>query len=53
MLINEATAEGARRSKACKVIGISQRTLQRWQADLSGGGDGVDARKGLASPEVV
>jgi transposase InsO family protein len=46
MLINEATAEGARRSKACKVIGISQRTLQRWQADLSGGGDGVDARKG-------
>lgn len=29
-LIHEAVAAGARQSKACKIIGISQRTLQRW-----------------------
>jgi len=30
-LTNEACAAGARQSKACKVIGISFRTLQRWR----------------------
>ena len=31
-LIEEAVAAGARRSKACEVLGISCRTLRRWQA---------------------
>ena len=30
-LINEACAAGARQSKACEVVGLSERTLQRWQ----------------------
>ncbi len=30
-LVKVANANGARQAKACKVIGISQRTLQRWQ----------------------
>lgn len=30
-LIDEAVASGARQSKACKVIGLSLRTLQRWR----------------------
>ena len=29
--INEAYAAGARQSKACEVLGISSRTLQRWR----------------------
>ena len=29
-IVKEACAAGARQSKACKVIGISSRTLQRW-----------------------
>ena len=29
-LIREASAAGSRQAKACKVIGISSRTLQRW-----------------------
>ncbi len=32
-LINEAILSGARQHKACEVIGLSVRTLQRWQAD--------------------
>ncbi|MEJ2612302.1 MAG: hypothetical protein P8179_20110 [Candidatus Thiodiazotropha sp.] len=32
-LVNEATAAGARQSKACEEIGISARSYQRWQAD--------------------
>jgi len=31
--INEASAAGARQSKACEVLGISSRTLQRWSED--------------------
>ncbi len=30
-LINESLASGARQSQACKIIGISHRTLQRWK----------------------
>jgi len=30
-LIDEAHISGARQSKACKIIGITQRTLQRWK----------------------
>ena len=32
-LINEATLAGAREIMACKELGISQRTLQRWKSD--------------------
>ena len=32
-LLNEATAAGARRKQACAIMGLSLRTLQRWQAD--------------------
>jgi len=31
MLIEEAHGNGARYSKACEVVGISHRTLQRWK----------------------
>jgi transposase InsO family protein len=41
MLIEEAHENGARYSKACEVVGISNRTLQRWKR-----GDLVDRRKG-------
>lgn len=30
-LVQEAKANGARQEKACKVLGVSQRTLQRWR----------------------
>ncbi len=29
-LVDEAYTNGARKAKACKLLGISQRTLQRW-----------------------
>ena len=29
--VNEACAAGARQSKACEVLGLSSRTLQRWR----------------------
>jgi hypothetical protein len=31
VLLNESIAAGARRANACEVLGLSQRTLQRWQ----------------------
>jgi transposase len=30
-LLEEAVDAGARQSKACELLGISERTLQRWQ----------------------
>ena len=30
-LLKESTTDGARRTKACEVLGLSERTLQRWQ----------------------
>ncbi|MCD6581505.1 MAG: helix-turn-helix domain-containing protein, partial [Desulfuromusa sp.] len=30
LLIKEAISSGARQSKACEIIGISAKTLQRW-----------------------
>jgi len=30
-LLNESTTAGARQTKACEVLGLSERTLQRWQ----------------------
>ena len=41
-LIDEATDAGARRAPACKILGLSVRTVQRWKA--AGGGE--DARNG-------
>ncbi len=35
MLIEEATLAGAREKMACKELGISQRTLQRWRSDAT------------------
>jgi transposase InsO family protein len=31
VLLNESVVAGARRAKACEVLGLSERTLQRWQ----------------------
>jgi transposase InsO family protein len=31
VLLNESTTAGARRAKACEILGLSKRTLQRWQ----------------------
>jgi len=33
LLISEAVAAGTRQARACEVIGLSPRTLQRWQTD--------------------
>jgi transposase InsO family protein len=38
-LVNEACAAGARQSKACDVIGLSARTLQRWRDPDNAGDD--------------
>nr|WP_114638075.1 IS3 family transposase [Desulfolucanica intricata] len=35
LLIKEAVADGAREKAACKELGITQRTLQRWRSRLS------------------
>jgi putative transposase len=32
-LVNEAVTDGARRAPACQVLGISLRTLQRWETE--------------------
>jgi putative transposase len=42
VLIDEAIESGARQVKACEIIGISERTLQRWRKQK----DGEDQRKG-------
>ena len=34
-MIEQAIHDGARQAKACEVIGVSVRTLQRWQQDLA------------------
>lgn len=43
-LVTEATATGARQDRACDVIGLSERTLQRWQRDPTASGDRRPAR---------
>jgi transposase InsO family protein len=40
-LISEATTAGARQARACEVLGLSARTVQRWQG---GEPDAVDGR---------
>ncbi len=41
-LLNEAMAAGARLSTACRILGVSTRTIQRWRAQ----GGGEDERHG-------
>lgn len=44
-MVAEAVKAGARQSRACEVISLSERTLQRWQNDRSAGaGDRRPAR---------
>lgn len=38
-LVAEATAAGARQSQACVILGLSERTLQRWQTPAGIGAD--------------
>ena len=46
-LIEEAVAAGARRARACALLGLSLRTVQRWTRD---GGVGEDRRPSAARP---
>ena len=45
-LVDEATAAGARQQAACRVLGISTRTIQRWRKVACA----QDRRKGRTSP---
>ena len=47
-LIKEAVTAGARRSKACEILEITLRTLQRWE---SSGGGGDQRRGPIGGPE--
>ena len=38
-LVAAAIVAGARQARACNVISLSERTLQRWQADQANAGD--------------
>ena len=37
LLVSEAATSGARQARACSVISLSPRTLQRWQSSPLGG----------------
>jgi len=45
-LVDEAVSSGAKLSAACDVVGLSERTLQRWRAQ----GGGEDSRQGPRKP---
>ncbi len=49
-LIDEAGDGGARRSEACRVLGISPRTLQRWREDGEVKADGRQAAGAQREP---
>ena len=49
ILIDEAVAAGARQSRACGVLGVSCRTLRRWQAAVDGLGDRRRGASGCSS----
>jgi transposase len=36
-MIDEAVAIGARLSKACEILGLSDRTIQRWRHNMDDG----------------
>jgi len=42
--INQAQNSGAKQSKACEIIGLSVRTLQRWRTSVSGQDGRIEAR---------
>ena len=33
-LIDEAVASGARKAKACEILGVSVRTVERWETGI-------------------
>ncbi|MGO0305259.1 helix-turn-helix domain-containing protein [Endozoicomonas acroporae] len=49
-LIKQAVKNGARQSKACEALGLSERTVQRW---MQGDDVRVDNRKNADRPEPV
>lgn len=51
-LVEEAVAAGARRLKACEVLEIDVRTLQRWQKALQEESSLADGRKPAAAKRV-
>jgi transposase InsO family protein len=46
-LISEAITRGARQSEACRIVGITARTLERWKQQQAGG---QDRRRGPNTP---
>lgn len=51
-LIDEAVAAGARLEKACDVLGLSGRTVERWRAEDAGGRDGRAGPKHAPAHEL-
>ena len=51
-LLNQAIAAGARQDRACAVISLSARTMQRWQSDVLRGGS-ESASRGDQRPRRV
>lgn len=49
-LINEAVTSGARLRKACRELGITDRTYFRWQKELQTHGSTKDGRNGSVHP---
>ena len=52
-LIDEAVAAGARLEKACEVLGLSGRTVERWRVEDDGGRDGREMSGEPAGGEEV
>jgi transposase InsO family protein len=51
-LIKEATSAGATRAKACATLGISARTVERWQSATAASGEG-ESSDGRHGPNTV
>ncbi len=51
-LVTDAVSAGARRSKACAVLEVNVRTIQRWQKSLEDDAESVDRRKASAAARV-
>jgi putative transposase len=52
VLVSEAVVAGARQDRACKVIELSERTLQRWQGAQAASGDRRPARRQTPSNQL-
>jgi putative transposase len=48
-LINEAVEAGARKERACEILGITARTLRRWEEQIANGQKLKDKRKEAAN----